>query len=97
MIPANSGLEYKFFLEAYSSITYEWSSELPLYFDLHGEPQGDASGYFESYVVSTAGDMRGSITVPFAGTHGWYWRNDTSGEISIRLKTLGNYNVIGIL
>ena len=97
LIPANSGLEYKFFLEVYSNINYEWSSPSPLYFDMHGEPEGDTTGYFESYGASTADVMKGSITVPFAGSHGWYWRNDTDLDITISLKTLGNYNVIGVL
>ena len=97
LIPANSGLEYKFFLEMHSNINYEWSSSSPLYFDMHGEPEGDTTGYFESYGASTTNGMKGSVTVPFAGSHGWYWRNDTDENISISLKTLGNYNVIGFL
>ena len=97
LIPANSGLEYKFFLEMHSNINYEWSSQSSLYFDMHGEPEGDTTGYFESYGASTTEGMKGSVTVPFAGSHGWYWRNDTDQDISISLKTLGNYNVIGVL
>ena len=97
LIPANSGLEYKFFLEMHSNINYEWSSSSSLYFDMHGEPEGDTTGYFESYGVSTADGMKGSVTVPFAGSHGWYWQNDSDQDISISLKTLGNYNVIGVL
>ena len=97
LIPANSGLEYKFFLEMHSNINYEWSSPSPLYFDMHGEPEGDTTGYFESYGASTTDGMKGSVTVPFSGSHGWYWRNDTDEDISISLKTLGNYNVIGVL
>ena len=96
-IPADSGLEYKFFLAAHSNITYEWNSTSPLYFDMHGEPDGDTSGYFESYGASTTDDIRGSITVPFSGSHGWYWRNDTAEVINVHLKTLGNYYVIGLL
>ncbi len=97
LISANSGLEYKFFLEMHSNINYEWSSSSPLYFDMHGEPEGDTTGYFESYGASITNGMKGSVTVPFAGSHGWYWRNDTDENISISLKTLGNYNVIGFL
>ena len=97
LIPANSGLEYKFFLEMHSNINYEWSSPSPLYFDMHGEPEGDTTGYFESYGASTTDGMKGSVTVPFAGSHGWYWQNDTDKNISVSLKTLGNYNVIGVL
>ena len=95
LIPANDGLEYKFFLDMHSNLTYEWGSTSSLYFDMHGEPEGDTSGYFESYGAATADEMSGSVTVPFAGSHGWYWRNDSDKDISISFKTLGNYDVIG--
>ena len=96
LLPANEGLEYKFFLDMHANITFEWESSASLYFDMHGEPDGDTSGYFESYGEASADKMSGSITVPFAGSHGWYWRNDTNKEIIIDLKTLGNYDVIGL-
>ena len=97
LIPANSGLEYKFFLEMHSNINYEWNSVSSLYFDMHGEPEGDTTGYFESYGASITNEMKGSVTVPFSGSHGWYWRNDTDEDVTISLKTYGNYNVIGVL
>lgn len=95
-IPARSGLEYKFFLNQHASLTFEWSSAAPLYFDMHGEPDGDTSGYFESYGAATVESMSGTITTPFAGSHGWYWRNDTSEDLTVSLKTMGNYEIIGL-
>jgi hypothetical protein len=97
-VPANSGLEYKFFLDQHGSLNYEWSldTDATLYFDLHGEPQGDTTGYFESYGAATAGSMKGTITTPFAGSHGWYWRNDTDEDANVTLKTQGNYEIIGL-
>ncbi|MEX2367437.1 MAG: hypothetical protein WD601_12595 [Pseudohongiellaceae bacterium] len=95
-VPAGSGLEYKFYLAEHASLNYEWSSDAPIYFDMHGEPEGDTSGYFESYAAATVDSMQGNVTVPFAGSHGWYWRNDTNDEVTVSLKTLGNYEVIGL-
>lgn len=96
LVPANDGLEYKFFLNAHANLNYEWSGTSSLYFDMHGEPYGDTTGYFESYGAASVDKMSGSVTVPFAGSHGWYWRNDTDEAITINLKTLGNYDVIGL-
>ena len=96
LVPANDGLEYKFFLYIHSNINYEWNSTSSLYFDMHGEPEGDTTGYFESYGAATVDEISGSVTVPFAGSHGWYWRNDTDEDITINLKTLGNYEIIGL-
>ncbi|MFT6307317.1 MAG: glycogen debranching enzyme [Pseudohongiellaceae bacterium] len=97
-VPANSGLEYKFFLDQHSSLNYEWSldSDRALYFDLHGEPQGDTTGYFESYGAATVNAMKGTITTPFAGSHGWYWRNETDEAVNVTLTTQGNYEIIGL-
>ena len=97
-VPAGRGIEYKFAMPQYAKMTYEWITDgEPLYFDLHGEPEGDTTGYFESYGASITNEMKGSVTVPFSGSHGWYWRNDTEEDVSISLKTYGNYNVIGVL
>ena len=55
-IPAGKGLEYKFYLASGDAMRYGWSTKggESLFFDFHGEPQGDTTGYFESYSVSTA-------------------------------------------
>lgn len=96
-VPAKGGVEYKFKLEKYGNLTYEWiTSGGDLYFDFHGEPAGDTSGYFESFTVGTADEMKGSTTVPFDGTHGWYWENKTDKIIKVQLKTSGNYVILGL-
>jgi glycogen debranching enzyme len=97
-VPANSGLEYKFFLDQHRSLNYEWSldSDRALYFDLHGEPQDDTTGYFESYGAAMVTSMKGTITTPFAGSHGWYWRNETDEAVNVTLTTQGNYEIIGL-
>ena len=95
-VPARDGLEYKFFLSQYASLKYEWSSNVPLYFDLHGEPEDRTSGYFESYAEGKVASLKGTITTPFAGSHGWYFRNDTDEAAIVTLKTQGSYSVIGI-
>jgi hypothetical protein len=97
-IPAGKGLEYKFHLMSGDAMRYGWSTkdgEL-LYFDFHGEPQGNTTGYFESYTVSTANNVRGSFTATFEGSHGWYWKNKGQSNVVVTLQTEGNYQIIGI-
>ena len=97
-IPARSGLEYKFYLQKNAQITYVWSSDNEaLYFDFHGEPAGDKSGYFKSYRETTANASEGDLTAPFTGTHGWYWKNDTNKTIQVTLKTKGQYEIKGLI
>lgn len=96
VVPANSGLEYKFYLSEHATLNYDWSSTAPLYFDMHGEPEGDTSGYFESYGAATVASIKGTATTPFAGSHGWYWRNNSAEDVTVTLSTLGNYEILGL-
>ena len=91
-IPANKGLEYKLLMEKYAHLEYEWTTDgEELYFDFHGEPKGDTTGYFESFAITTSNNMKGSLTTPFAGSHGWYWKNTTDTPVIVTLSIKGYY------
>lgn len=95
-IPAGKGLEYKLLMDEFVHLEYEWSTGgEALYFDFHGEPKGDTTGYFESFSITTSDKMKGSLTTPFAGSHGWYWKNKTSSPITVTLSTKGDYTIKG--
>ncbi len=96
VIPAGKGLEYKLYMEKYGHVTYEWQTDdEALYFDFHGEPAGDTTGYFESYSITTSDNMKGSLTAPFKGSHGWYWKNNSQQDITISLTMQGYYTIKG--
>jgi hypothetical protein len=93
-IPIRKGLEYKLLMEKYAHLEYEWSTDgEELYFDFHGEPKGDTTGYFESFAITTSSNMKGSLTAPFAGSHGWYWKNETDAPVIVTLSIKGNYDL----
>ena len=95
-IPAGKGLEYKLLMDEFVHLEYEWSTGgEELYFDFHGEPKGDTTGYFESFSITTSDKMKGSLTTPFAGAHGWYWKNKTDSAIIVTLSTTGDYSIKG--
>lgn len=95
-VPAGKGVEYKFAMQQYGKLTYEWISYgAPLYFDLHGEPDGDTTGYFESYAVATGYEMKGSFTAPFTGSHGWYFKNSSEKATTVKLLVKGQFTIIG--
>ena len=76
---------------------YEWLTDgEPLYFDLHGEPEGDTTDYFESYAIATLSEMKGSFTAPFDGSHGWYWKNTSDKPVAVQLFVDGQFTVIGL-
>lgn len=94
-IPANGGKEYKFYLEKGALIEYAWKADSrPLYYDFHGEPAGDTTGYFKSFKESTGSQGSGSLTAPFEGTIGWYWENKGPTPVNITLQARGSYQLI---
>ena len=49
-IPARGETEYKLLLDKGASFEYSWESDKgELFYDFHGEPKGDTSGYFKSF------------------------------------------------
>lgn len=96
-VPAKKGVEYKFYMKQYEKLTYEWIAENPLYFDFHGEPLDyETTKYFESFTEGTSDKMKGTTTLPFEGSHGWYWKNNSDKNIVLTLKTKGSYNILGL-
>ena len=91
-IPARRDKEYKFYLAKGTTLEYTWKTNgAELFYDFHGEPAGDTSGYFESFKKSTNSRSSGSLTASFEGTHGWYWKNNSHFPVFIALKTKGEY------
>ena len=97
IVPAGRGVEYKFAMQQFKKMDYQWQTDgEALFFDLHGEPEGDTTGYYESYAIATSTEMKGSYTTPFAGVHGWYWKNTTDKTIKVKLTVSGEYDVVGL-
>jgi len=100
VVKANKALEYKFKINQYEKLEYEWKADAPLRYDFHGDPKDTDSypkGYFESYANGTSSAAKGKITIPYDGSHGWYWKNTSTNDITITLSTKGNYNIIGVI
>ena len=97
IVPAGRGVEYKFSMEQFKKMQYQWQTDgESLFFDLHGEPEGDTTGYYESYAIATLTEMKGSFTTPFVGVHGWYWKNTSDKAITVKLTVSGEYSIIGL-
>jgi hypothetical protein len=86
-------VEFKARMNEGDTLLYSWTVDLPLYVDLHGEPnnypEAEAVRYEEADGV-TAG--HGRITAPFAGLHGWYWLNTNDIEVTVTLQVSGFYD-----
>ena len=89
-IGAYGTLEFKYQLDAGAAMLYEWRATEPVSFDFHTEREGnpDASDTFEK---GEASEKRGAYIAPYAGIHGWYWKNNTERELRIALTSTGFY------
>jgi len=91
-IPARGDKEYKLSIEKGASLTYTWKTDNDkLFFDFHGEPAGDTTGFFQSYKKNTASESTGTLSAPFTGTHGWYWKNNSASPVTVMLDVEGQY------
>ena len=97
-IPARGDKEYKLLLTNGSTLEYLWKTNgAELFYDFHGEPTGDKTGYFKSFKKNTESESRGTLTPSFNGTHGWYWKNNTSSAVDVILKVNGEYQRLDLL
>jgi hypothetical protein len=89
----HSGQEVKAHMKAGDGFVFEWSSiGGPVKADMHGEKVNAAEGEFTSYWEEkqmTGG--KGEFTAPFAGTHGWYFRNKGDTPVTVKVRTTGFY------
>lgn len=93
LLPGNA-VEYKYHLDAGATMLYTWKASAPLEFDLHTEPDQGGADASDSFEAGTKADGHGSYVAPYAGIHGWYWKNTSETEtVKIVLQTAGFYSV----
>lgn len=91
-IPARGDLEYKLQQTQGAILEYQWqTNQGALFYDFHGEPTGDTTGYFKSFEKDTRANTSGTLQTTFAGTHGWYWKNNNTFPVTITLNLKGDY------
>lgn len=84
--------EIKMTMEACNKVTYAWTATGGrVNFDLHAHSGGESVDY-ERGAGQTEG--AGTIEAPFAGDHGWFWRNRDSTPITMKIQLRGEYSDI---
>lgn len=84
--------EIKMTMEAGNVVDYAWTATGGrVNFDLHAHSGGESIDY-ERGAGQTSGE--GSIEAPFAGDHGWFWRNRDSTPITMTIQLRGDYSAV---
>ncbi|MBL0123617.1 MAG: hypothetical protein IPP88_13095 [Betaproteobacteria bacterium] len=88
----NGQIEYKALMDEGEMLAFAWDAGgANVKFDFHGEPTAGPDGAFISFEKGTAAKSGGSLKAPFAGTHGWWWKNPTQKDVVIKLRVSGFY------
>jgi len=97
VVLAETGIEYKFKSLKYGSTKYEWATDKGIvYIDFHGEVKQEnppKNVFYESYTLAYSNNMAGTLTAPFEGKHGWYFRNETNEDIIVTIRLKGQYEL----
>ncbi|TVO69334.1 transmembrane anchor protein [Denitromonas ohlonensis] len=88
--------EIKLSMDKGAAVRYSWSaSGGGVNYDTHGDPVNAPKGFYHGYGKGrneTA--QKGTLQAAFDGKHGWFWRNRSGGDVTVTLKTEGDYGQI---
>lgn len=87
------GVEVKMEMSKGAKAKYEWATAGgPVNYNTHvDDPKGGAHTYSKGLQVERDA---GEITAVSDGYHGWFWRNRNNNDVTITLKTTGEYRSI---
>jgi hypothetical protein len=95
VLKPHSGIELKARMRAGDHMIFRWEASAPVKVDMHGERPNAQEGEFTSFWKERAlSSAQGAYTARFDGTHGWYWRNRSETDITIKLNTAGFYEAL---
>lgn len=88
----NEGVEYKLEMSKGAKVRYEWFSQGgPVNHNLHTDTATGSHSYSKGAGVEKDS---GELTAVSDGYHGWFWRNRNANNVTITLKTYGDYKNI---
>lgn len=89
VLTPGEGTEYKLTMEKGATAKFSWVSEGgPINFDTHGDGNGQSISYQKGRGVP---EDEGELKAAFTGNHGWFFRNRNDNDITLLLRTGGDY------
>lgn len=79
-----------------ATVDFVWqTSGGPVNFDAHGDPPNASKDFHHGYGKGREVQAdQGKLQAAFDGKHGWFWRNRGKGDVSLTLKTQGQYSAM---
>lgn len=92
ILTPGQGTEIKLVMAEGSTARFSWEGvEGPLNYDTHGDGGGRSISYEKGRGVQ---HDEGELTAAFTGNHGWFFRNRTSENVTLILRTAGDYEEV---
>lgn len=89
VLTPGEGTEFKLTMQEGSIARFSWVSEGgPVNFDTHGDGGGHSISYEKGRGVP---EDEGELEAAFTGNHGWFFRNRNDNDITLLLRTGGDY------
>lgn len=86
------GTEIKLKMKEGETALFAWTVQGGVVnFDTHGDAPGRSISYEKGRGVPAD---EGELTAAFTGNHGWFWRNRGQADVTVVLKTGGDYSDI---
>lgn len=90
VLKPGQGIEYKLIMEKGATANFDWSVQGgSLNYDTHGDALGRSISYEKGRDVPS---QKGLLVAAFKGNHGWFWRNRGQSDVTVTLKTAGDYS-----
>ncbi|MCL1476279.1 hypothetical protein MIH18_01310 [Marinobacter sp. M3C] len=89
VLTPGEGTEFKLTMQEGAVARFAWVSEGgPVNFDTHGDGGGQSISYEKGRGVP---EDEGELEAAFTGNHGWFFRNRNDNDITLVLRTDGDY------
>ncbi|HBP6256845.1 transmembrane anchor protein [Pseudomonas aeruginosa] len=89
VLKPGQGAEVKLSMKAGEQAEFSWISEGGVVnFDTHGDGGGQSISYEKGRAVPSSD---GVIQAAFDGNHGWFWRNRGNADVTVIVRTRGQY------
>ncbi|MEP4545659.1 MAG: hypothetical protein ABJ000_05710 [Saccharospirillum sp.] len=89
ILTPGEGTEFKLTMEEGAVARYSWVSDGgPINYDTHGDGNGQSISYEKGRGVP---EDEGELEAAFTGNHGWFFRNRNDNDITLVLRTSGDY------
>ncbi|WP_343750171.1 transmembrane anchor protein [Marinomonas primoryensis] len=89
VLSPGEGTEFKLTMNMGETANFHWVTDGgSVNFDTHGDGGGKSISYEKGRGVT---EDEGELTAAFTGNHGWFFRNRNNNDITLVLRTRGNY------